>query len=180
MPKLRKFSQFVNEAEVMTIPLKGYLADQIIKRIEELMEALSDGVKFGVPSDYLGRATTKKDANAAIQRIKEIKHYYDSKAEDVRFYCWSISYQGSWKATKNLKAKIEKDGGFGKQPNNLNLMKVIDYFIKNAEDSDNVDEIVISIDSPTIRKSMQVTKPAESQPAVEQPQQQQPTEEQGV
>jgi hypothetical protein len=180
MPKLKKFSQFVNEAEVMNVPLKGYPADQVIERIEELMEALSDGVKFGVPSDYLGRATTYKDANSAIQRIKDIKHYYDSKAEDVRFYCWSISYQGTWKATKNLRAKIETAGGFGEQPNNLNLKKVVDYFIENAEDSDNVESIVISIDSPTVRKSMQVTKPAESQPAVEQPQQQQPTEEQGV
>jgi hypothetical protein len=80
MPKLKKFSQFVNEAEVMNFPLKGYPADVVITRIEELMETLSDGVKFGVPSDYLGRATTYKDANGAIQRIKDIKHYYDSKA----------------------------------------------------------------------------------------------------
>lgn len=159
MPKLKKFSQFVNEAEVMTMPLKGYPAETIIARIEELMEALSDKVKFGVPSDYLGRATTYKDANAAIQRIKDIKHYYDSKAEEVRFYCWSISYQGSWKATKNLKSKIATDGGFGDQENNLNLKKVIEYFIENAEDSDNVESLAISIDSPTVRKSMQSTKP---------------------
>jgi hypothetical protein len=181
MPKLKKFAQFVNEAEVMTVPLKGYPADQIIGRIEELMETLSDGVKFGVPSDYLGRATTYKDANGAIQRIKDIKHYYDSKAEEVRFYCWSISYEGSWKATKNLRSKIETAGGFGEQPNNVNLKKVVDYFTENAEDSDNVASISISIDSPTVRKSMQVTKPAESQPAGEQQSQpQQPTEEQGV
>ena len=51
MPKFKKFSQFVNEAEVMTIPLKGYETDVVIQRIEELVEALSDGVKFGVPSD---------------------------------------------------------------------------------------------------------------------------------
>jgi hypothetical protein len=179
MPKLKKFSQFVNEAEVMTIPLKGYDTDVVIQRIEELVEALSDGVKFGVPSDYLGRATTYKDANGAIQRIKDIQHYYDSKAEEVRFYCWSISYEGSWKATKNLRNKIEKAGGFGDQPNNINLKKVIDYFTENAEDSDNVATISISIDSPTVRKSMQVTKPAETQP--QQPtdtRPQQPAEEQ--
>lgn len=159
MPKLKKFSQFVNEAEVMTMPLKGYDAETIIARIGELMEALYDKVKFGVPSDYLGRATTYKDANAAIQRIKDIKHYYDSKAEDVRFYCWSISYQGSWKATTNLKSKIETDGGFGNQENNLNLKKVIDYFTENAEDSDNIESLAISIDSPTVRKSMQSAQP---------------------
>lgn len=159
MPKLKKFSQFVNEAEVMTMPLKGYDAETIIARIGELMEALSDKVKFGVPSDYLGRATTYKDANAAIQRIKDIKHYYDSKAEDVRFYCWSISYQGSWKATTNLKSKIETEGGFGDQENNLNLKKVIGYFTENAEDSDNVESLAISIDSPTVRKSMQSAMP---------------------
>ena len=159
MPKLKKFSQFVNEAEVMNIPLKGYRAEEVIARIEELMEALSDGVKFGVPSDYLGRATTYKDANGAIQRIKDIKHYYDSKAEEVRFYCWSISYEGSWNATKNLRAKISSAGGFGEQPNNINLKKVVDYFVENAEDSDNVASISISIDSPTVRKSMQTAKP---------------------
>jgi hypothetical protein len=178
MPKLKKFSQFVNEAEVMAIPLKGYPADIVIARIEELMETLSDGVKFGVPSDYLGRATTYKDANGAIQRIKDIKHYYDSKAEEVRFYCWSISYEGSWKATKNLRSKIDSAGGFGEQPNNLNLKKVVDYFLQNAEDSDNVASISLSIDSPTVRKSMQVTKPGEEQPAKENPQGQEPTQEQ--
>lgn len=178
MPKLKKFSQFVNEAEVMNFPLKGYPADVVITRIEELMETLSDGVKFGVPSDYLGRATTYKDANGAIQRIKDIKHYYDSKAEEVRFYCWSISYEGSWKATKNLRTKIDSAGGFGEQPNNLNLKKVVDYFLENAEDSDNIASISLSIDSPTVRKSMQVTKPGEEQPAKENPQGQEPTQEQ--
>jgi hypothetical protein len=178
MPKLKKFSQFVNEAEVMNFPLKGYPADVVITRIEELMETLSDGVKFGVPSDYLGRATTYKDANGAIQRIKDIKHYYDSKAEEVRFYCWSISYEGSWKATKNLRTKIDSAGGFGEQPNNLNLKKVVDYFLENAEDSDNIASISLSIDSPTVRKSMQVTKPGEEQQAKENPQGQEPTQEQ--
>jgi hypothetical protein len=178
MPKLKKFSQFVNEAEVMNFPLKGYPADVVITRIEELMETLSDGVKFGVPSDYLGRATTYKDANGAIQRIKDIKHYYDSKAEEVRFYCWSISYEGSWKATKNLRTKIDSAGGFGEQPNNLNLKKVVDYFLENAEDSDNIASISLSIDSPTVRKSMQVTKPGEEKSAKENPQRQEPTQEQ--
>lgn len=177
MPKFKKFSQFVNESDVMTMPLKGYDADTIIKRIEELMETLSDNLKFGVPSDYLGRATTYKDANGAIQRIKDIKHYYDSKAEEVRFYCWSISYEGSWKATKNLRTKIESAGGFGEQPNNMNLQKVVTYFTENAEDSDNVASISISIDSATVRKAMQTARP-KAEPTGENSQEQQPTGEQ--
>jgi len=179
MPRLKKFSQFVNEAEVMTMPLKGYPADTVISRIEELVEALSDGVKFGVPSDYLGRAIAYKDANGAIQRIKDIKHYYDGKAEDVRFYCWSISYEGSWKATKNLRSKIESAGGFGEQPNNLNLKKMVEYFVENAEDSDNVASLTIGIDSPTVRKSMQVGSSKTEQPATDnQPPSQGSTQEQ--
>jgi hypothetical protein len=140
--------------------------------VEELMETLSDNLKFGVPSDYLGRATTYKDANGAIQRIKDIKHYYDSKAEDVRFYCWSISYEGSWKATKNLRTKIESAGGFGEQPNNMNLQKVVQYFMENAEDSDNVASISISIDSPTVRKAMQSAAPKAEQAGENQQEQQ--------
>lgn len=147
------YSQFVNESEDIS-PLKGYKAEQIIGRIEELMEVLSDQIRFGVPSDNLGRATTYRDANGAIQRIKDILHYYDSKNEQVRFYCWSLSYGGSWKAASTLREKIESSGGFGEEANNVNLKKVIGYFTENPEDSDNLRSISISIDSPSIRKAM--------------------------
>jgi hypothetical protein len=162
------YLQYIKEAEEteMVIPLKGYKSDQIIGRIEELMEVLSDQIRFGVPSDNLGRATTYRDANGAIQRIKDILHYYDSKNEQVRFYCWSVSYAGSWKAATTLRRKIEEAGGFGEQANNVNLKKVVEYFTANPEDSDNLRSISISIDSPSIRKAMsvpaaQIEKPEE-------------------
>jgi hypothetical protein len=167
--EIKPFVQFLKEAEEqsasMDRPLKGYTADQIITRIEEMMEILSDDVRFGVPSDTLGRATTYRDANGAIQKIKDMMHYYESKNEDVRFYCWSISYTGSWKATKSLKEKIEQSGGFGEEKLNLNLKKVISYFTENSEDSDNVRSLSISMDSMSIRKAMQkeeTQEPAET------------------
>ena len=154
---IKLFSQYLREqveqAEGLDRPLKGYKADQIIARIEELMEILSDEVRFGVPSDTLGRATTYRDANGAIQKIKDMQHYYDSKNEEVRFYCWSISYNGSWKATKNLRKKIESAGGFGESSLNMNLKKLIEYFTQNPEDSDNVRSISISMDAMSIRKA---------------------------
>lgn len=155
--EIKPFIQYVKEAEEVTVdqsrPLKGYKADQLIARISELMEVLSDSVRFGVPSDTLGRATTYRDANGAIQKIKDMQHYYDGKNEEVRFYCWSISYNGSWKATQNLKQKIEQAGGFGEADMNMNLKKVIEYFTQNAEDSDNVRSISISMDSMSIRQA---------------------------
>ena len=160
------YLQYIKEAEEaeMISPLKGYKADQIIGRIEELMEVLSDQIRFGVPSDNLGRATTYRDANGAIQRIKDILHYYDSKNEPVRFYCWSVSYAGSWKAATTLRRKIDAAGGFGEQPNNVNLKKAVEYFTENPEDSDNLRSISISIDSPSIRKSMSVPQVEIEQP----------------
>ena len=160
--ELRSFDQYlVEQAETAVVnrPLKGYTAEQMITRIGELMEVLSDDIRFGVPSDTLGRVTTYRDANGAIQKIQDMQHYYSSKGEEVRFYAWSISYSGSWKATKNLKSKIEAAGGFGEEKLNMNLKKIIDYFTENAEDSDNVRSISISMDAESIRKAMQ--KPAE-------------------
>jgi hypothetical protein len=171
------YLQYIKEAEEaeMTAPLKGYTADQVITRIGELMEVLSDKVRFGIPSDNLGRTITYRDANGVIARIRDIVHYYDSKKEQVRFYCWSISYSGTWKASKTLREKIETDGGFGESDLNINLKKVIDYFMANPEDSDNIASISIGIDSESIRKAMDVSKPKEKPtpnpaPASEQPQ----------
>lgn len=156
--QIKPFVQYLKEQDETSSrenrPLKGYTADQIIDRISELMEILSDNVRFGVPSDNLGRATTYRDANGAIQKIKDMQHYYGSRNEDVRFYCWSISYNGSWKATTNLKKKIEETGGFGEEKLNMNLKKVIDYFTENPEDSDNIRSISISMDSKSIREAM--------------------------
>lgn len=166
------YSQYLKEEESkFNYPLKGYPADQLITRIGELMEVLSDQVRFGVPSDNLGRATTYRDANGAIQRIKDILHYYNSKNEKVRFYCWSLSYGGTWKAAKNLRKKIEDAGGFGEEVNNVNLKKVIEYFTNNPEDSDNLRSISISIDSQSIRVAQSQPKTEiKSEPAMDQSQ----------
>lgn len=135
-------------------PLKGYKSGQIIERIEELMQVLPDSVRFGVPTDTLGRTTTYRDANGAIQKIKDHDHYYGSKDEDVRFYVWSISYKGSWEATKELKDKISETGGFGEESLNMNLKKLLKYFLKNKEDADSIQSITISMDSKSIRTEL--------------------------
>jgi len=164
---LKSFTRFVNEDLNTKIdqesPLKGYDGDQIIKRIEELMEILADDVRFGVPADQLGRATTYRDANAAIQKIKDMVHYYSAKQEEVKFYVWSVSYNGTWQATKGLRKKVEGAGGFGDE-SNMSLKKMLDYFKANPEDSDNIRSISISMDSESIRKS---TLPKEKEETVE-------------
>lgn len=156
--KVKGFIQYLKEQDEQLDktgkPLKGYKAGQLIERIEELMRILPDSVRFGVPTDTLGRTTTYRDANGAIQKIKDHDHYYGSKDEDVRFYCWSISYKGSWEATQELKDKINDAGGFGEEKLNMNLKKLLHYFTKNKEDADSIQSITISMDSQSIRKEL--------------------------
>lgn len=154
---MRSYLQYVNETEGASKSLRGYKAEALIERIEELMEVLSDRVRFGVPSDYLGKALTSRDANGAIQRIKELARYYAGSGEEVRFYCWSIAYTGSFEATESLKEKIEAAGGFGSDLN-MNLKKIITYFSENKEDSDNVATISIGMDATSIRDSINKAK----------------------
>lgn len=135
-------------------PLKGYKAQQLIDRINQLMEIMPDDVKFGVPADNYGHATTYRDANGAIEKILDLDHYYSGKGEDVRFYCWNINYGGSWEASKNLRKKISDFGGLGKEQN-LNLKKIVEYFTKNPEDVDNIRSFSISLDSKASRKFAQ-------------------------
>lgn len=149
--KFREFESINENDKIESIPLRGYDVESIIARIEELMDIMSDRVKFGVPADNKGYALTYRDANGAIQKIQDINHYYSGKGEEIKFYCWNISYAGSWDATKSLREKIKEFGGFGREVN-LNLKKVIDYFSQNPEDADNVRSISISIDSKSIRK----------------------------
>lgn len=159
---VKEFDDFLNEQDgkinqkeektAEDAPLRGYKADQIITRIEEMMEIMPDNMRFGVPSDTYGHATTYRDANGAIEKIRDMQHYYESKGEEVRFYCWNINYAGSWEATKSLREKIEQSGGFGKHAQNMNLKKVINYFTQNPEDVDNIRSIAISMDSKSIRE----------------------------
>ena len=153
--RVNKFREFeiVNEQEKSSeSPLRGYSADKIVERISEMMEFMPDRVKFGVPADNKGASLSYRDANGAIQKIQDVAHYYASKSEEVKFYCWNISYAGSWDATKSLREKIDEFGGFGTEQN-MNLKKVIKYFSGNAEDVDNVRSLSISIDAKSITKS---------------------------
>jgi hypothetical protein len=165
---LRSFNQYLKEEDGVSseAPLKGYTFDQIISRIEEMMQFFSDSVKFGVPADLLGRATTYRDANGAIEKIKDIHHYYESSGQEVRFYCWSISYRGSWEASVKLKEKIKESGGFGSE-DNMSLKKIISYFTNNREDSDNVRSISISLDSKEKRDSLKKRETSEQEPQEE-------------
>lgn len=160
--KFRDFEKIYEQAEVA---LKGYPADVIIKRISELMEIFPDRVRFGIPADTKGHSISYRDANGAIEKIKDVQHYYEGKGEEVRFYCWSINYSGSWDATQSLRAKIDKFGGFGREQN-MNLKKVMKYFEENSEDVDNVRSLSISIDSKSIRKDI---KKEDTQEASESP-----------
>lgn len=151
----KKFERLNEQDEAVkaeTSPLIGYSEDMIVSRISELMEIMPDSTKFGVPADNKGASLSYRDANGAIQKIQDIAHYYNSKSEEVKFYCWNISYAGSWDATKSLREKIDEAGGFGTEQN-MNLKKVIKYFTANPEDVDNVRSLSISIDAMSIRKS---------------------------
>ena len=149
--KFRTFERLNEQEQSGDNPLRGYTADVVIERIEEMMEIMPDRVKFGVPADNKGHSLSYRDANGAIQKIKDVQHYYSSKGEEIRFYCWNISYSGSWDATKGLRAKIDEFGGFGREMN-INLKKVISYFSDNTEDVDNVRSFSLSIDALSIRK----------------------------
>lgn len=154
--KFREFEKLNEQDSAATSsknsPLRGYDSESIVNRISELMEIMPDRVKFGVPADNKGASLSYRDANGAIQKIQDVAHYYSSKGEEVKFYCWNISYAGSWDATKSLREKIDKYGGFGMEAN-MNLKKVIGYFSKNSEDVDNVRSISISIDAKSIRRN---------------------------
>ncbi len=155
--RVHKFNKFISINENSESKLKGYSSDQVIERIENLMEIMPDRVKFGIPADSKGYSTSYRDANGAIEKIKDINHYYQSKGEEVKFYCWNISYSGSWDATKALRSKIDEFGGFGRE-SNINLKKVIKYFSGNSEDVDNIRSISISIDALSIRKNLDKTE----------------------
>lgn len=155
--RVHKFNKFVSINENADAKLKGYTSDDVIERIGSLMEIMPDRVKFGIPADSKGYSTSYRDANGAIEKIKDINHYYESKGENVKFYCWNISYSGSWDATKALRSKIDEFGGFGRE-SNINLKKVISYFSENSEDVDNIRSISISIDAMSIRKKLDKTE----------------------
>ena len=150
MKKLvNKYSEFIFEKKEST--LKGIPYENMIKKIEAVMEVLPSDVQFGVPSDNLGQSTSYKSPADAIQRIKDIAHYYEKRKEKVRFYCWSITFKGDFNASQELEDKmIDADAIFHedqKKYGKIDIIKVRDYMKSNPEDADEIKSFSISLDS---------------------------------
>lgn len=150
---VNNYFSFINEDDTSgsSRPLKGIPAKNMIKKIEMAMEYLPDDVQFGVPSDNLGHSTSYKSPIDAIQRIKDLQHYYKRRGKKVRFYCRSITFTGTWESTRQLEKQMV-DGGqlyhedrdtFG----DIDLKKIADYLKDNPEDADNFGKFALSIDS---------------------------------
>lgn len=155
MKKLvNRYSEFIFEKKESS--LKGIPYENMIKKIEAVMEVLPSDVQFGVPSDNLGQSTSYKSPADAIQRIKDIAHYYEKRKEKVRFYCWSITFKGDFNASQELEDKmIEADGLFHenqKKYGKIDMIKVRDYVQTNPEDADEFKSFSISLDSNASRK----------------------------
>ena len=146
---VNKYSEFIFEKKENS--LKGIPYENMIKKIEAIMEVLPNDVQFGVPSDNLGQSTSYKSAADAIQRIKDIAHYYIKRKEKVRFYCWSITFKGDFNASQELEDKMidadaifhEDQAKYGK----VDIIKVRDYMKTNPEDTDEIKSFSISLDS---------------------------------
>ena len=150
---VNKYSSFVFEKKQGS--LKGISSKNMLKKIEALMTAIPNDVQFGVPSDNLGQSTSYKSAADAIQRIKDITHYYTKRKENVRFYCWSITFNGDWEASQVLEEKMkEADGIFHEDQakyGKIDLIKVKKYINTNPEDADDFKSFSISLDSEASR-----------------------------
>lgn len=146
---VNKYSEFIFEQKENS--LKGIPYENMIKKIESIMEVLPNDVQFGVPSDNLGQSTSYKDAADAIQRIKDIAHYYIKRKEKVRFYCWSMTFKGDFNASQELEDKmIDADALFHedqKKYGKIDIIKVRDYMKSNPEDTDEIKSFSISLDS---------------------------------
>ena len=150
---VNKYSSFVFEKKQGS--LKGISSENMIKKIEALMSVLSGDIQFGVPSDNLGQSTSYKSVADAIQRIKDITHSYAKRKENVRFYCWSITFKGDWEASQVLEDKMkEVDGLFHENTakyGKIDLIKVKKYVETNPEDADDFKSFSISLDSEASR-----------------------------
>lgn len=151
---VNKYSDFIFEKKESS--LKGIPYENMIKKIEAVMKILPSDVQFGVPSDNLGQSTSYKSTSDAIQRIKDIAHYYEKRKEKVRFYCWSITFKGDFNASQELEDKmIEADSLFHenqKKYGKIDMIKVRDYVETNPEDADEFKSFSISLDSNSSRK----------------------------
>lgn len=147
------YSNFINESDGSSSsrPLKGIPAKNMINKIEKSMEFLPDSIQFGVPSDNLGHSTSYKGAGEAIQRIKDLTHYYKKRGKKVRFYCRSVTFTGTWEATKQLEKSMVEQGKLYHEDRDtfgdIDMMKIADYLRDNPEDADNFGKFALSIDS---------------------------------
>jgi len=151
---INKYSDFIFEKKENS--LKGIPSENMIKKIEAVMEVMPSDVQFGVPSDNLGQSTSYKSPSDAIQRIKDIAHYYEKRKQKVRFYCWSITFKGDFNASQELEDKmIDADGLFHenqKKYGKIDMIKVRDYVQSNPEDADEFKSFSISLDSNASRQ----------------------------
>jgi len=135
--------------------LKGIPSNNMIKKIESIMEVLPNDIEFGVPSDNLGQSTSYKNASDAIQRIKDITHYYQKRKQEVKFYCWSVTFTGPWNATQELEDQmVEEDGLYHENKQKygkIDLIKVKEYIEANPEEAGEFKSFSISLDSTASR-----------------------------
>ena len=149
-----KYSEFIFEKDEIS-ELKGIPPENMIKKMESIMEVLPESTEFGVPSDNLGQSTSYKNINNAIQRIKDIAHYYKKRKQAVKFYCWSVTFKGNFKAIQELEEMMEEADALyhenKKKYGKVDLMKIKDYIEANPEDSDEFKSFSISLDSNASR-----------------------------
>jgi hypothetical protein len=67
----REFKRLNEQADIKNVPLRGYSAELIKKRLYELVDVMPDRMKIGVPSDNKGYSITYRDLNGAIQKIED-------------------------------------------------------------------------------------------------------------
>lgn len=178
--EVKGFLGFLNEQAEAESNLRGFDTQETIKRMKFLSKVLPENVQFGVPADFNGHSTTYKTLKEAIRRIQDLGHSYESKQKPVRFYCWSITFNGSLEAEEALKEKMNEKGQlyhknqekYGK----YNIAMIAKYFRDNAEDSDNIKSFTFAL-STVGQKPVETTseEPA-AQPAEEETPEAKPAE----
>lgn len=173
--EVKDFMSFLNEQENIDKSLKGFDAQETIKRMKFLSKVLPQNVQYGVPADYNGHSTTYKTLKEAIRRIQDLGRSYDSKEEAVNFYCWSITFNGSLESEEALKKKMNEAGqlyhknqeAYGK----YNIALIAKYFRDNPEDSDNIKSFTFALatpgQEPVETKDENPEKPKETEEAPE-------------
>lgn len=143
------FNQFLNEAED-TQELKGVPFQELMDTLSKLTDITSDALSIGTPADIYGHSTSYKTDLGEVQaRLADIDHYYSSKKdEEVRFYCWNISWK-DYSSGKELEKKLPE--GTITPYQNIDLTALITYFEENPEDAGLLKGINLSISSKAVK-----------------------------